>query len=458
MHYDLIKNYAMKCRLYPTSEQARAIDDALRGLQVFHNCLVYDMWNCGINVTEKVRKSKNGTENGEVIHFPDVNKALQADYKNQLVEKHPIIAKCPQAALTTNVGLKADLRKEFDKKPIEFQKPKYYNDLHPRRSYTYQESISKIRFGENPNVFRINLAMIGSVKVRGWNKKLRFEDEKTDFRGWTETADPKTMITVVVSKDIVGDYFIVLKVKECLKPFPECNGNMIGVDVGIKDIAICSDGVKFENRKFKKAEKRHQKLLNRKMSRRWGPTNEKYREERKKNRAERKAFFDHPDEGQMPPELLKESNGYRKARDKHARLNRKISRQRDLWNHIISKRIVEEHSVIAVESLNITGMVRNRHLSYALTDAAFGTLLSDIKYKSEWHGRTVRSIDKWTPSSKRCSCCGYIYNNRDEYQLKPWSLSIRNWKCPVCGTKHDRDVNAARNICYYAEKAMASIS
>ena len=451
MHYDLVQNYAMKCRLYPTKAQAQAIDDALYGLRVFHNCLVYDMWHNQNNVTEKPKKNQDGSFSTDLVHFPNLKAALQADYKKQLIADHPIIAKCPQAALTTNVGLKADLKKEFGTKPIEFQDPTYYNDLHPRRSYTYQETLSKIQVSENPNVFRINLTIIGSVKVRGWNKKLRFGNESTDFLEWS-SANPKTNITVTISKDTVGDYFIVFKIKECLKPFPKRTESEVGVDVGIKDIAICSDGVKYANHKYKKQEKRHQKLLNRKLSRRWGPSNEVYRKARKANRLERKAFENNPSDNPKPPEPIAPSRRYQKAREKHARLNRKIARKRDLWNHIISKQIVAGNSVIAVETLNISGMGKNKRLSFALTDAAFGTLLTTIQYKSAWHGRTVIAIGKWSPSSKRCSCCGYIYSSHDQYHMKPWSLSIRQWECPVCKTQHDRDINAAKNILYFAKE------
>lgn len=451
MHYDLVKQYAMKCRLYPTKAQAQAIVDALRGVQVFHNCLVYDMWHNHVNVTEKPKKNPDGSFSTDLVHFPNLTAALQANYKRQLIADHPIIAKCPQAALTTNVGLKADLKKEFGKNPIELQDPTYYNDLHPRRSYTYQETLSKIQVGENPNVFRMNLMIIGSVKVRGWNQKLRFGNESTDFLEWS-SANPKTNITITISKDTVGDYFIVFKIKECLKPFPKRTESEVGVDVGIKDIAIRSDGVKYTNHKYKKQEKRHQKLLNRKLSRRWGPSNEVFRKARKSNRLERKAFDEHPIDGQKPPKPIAPSRRYQKAREQHARLNRKIARKRDLWNHIISKQIVADNSVIAVETLNISGMEKNKRLSFALNDAAFGTLLTTIQYKSAWHGRTVIAIGKWSPSSKRCSCCGYIYSSHDQYHMKPWSLSIRQWECPVCKTKHDRDINAAKNILYFAKE------
>lgn len=453
MHYDTVENYAMKCRLYPTKKQKEAIDNAITAVRIFHNCLVYDMFNNGLNLKERTRKTKDGTKTEELIHFPNWKTALSAEYKAQLISQHPAINLCPQGALTTDNALKADLKKEFGNSPIEYQKPKYYTERHPRLSYTYQEKLSKLHPTENRNTFRFSLNKIGDVKVRGWNKKLRFEDENTDFLQWAALHKKET-ITVIVSRDTVGDYFIVFKIKACLKPFLEVPESKVGIDVGISDIAITSDGEKFENPKYKKKEKRHQKLLNRKLSRRWGPSNEVYRDAREKNRAELQKYYDTPEENrpQAPPEPIQPSKQYNRAKILHAKLNRKISRQREQWNHYVSRRIVEKNSIIAVETLNISGMVRNKHLSYALTDAAFGTLLSNIKYKADWHGRDVQSIDKWTPSSKRCSCCGYIYNSKDEYHLKPWGLSIREWSCPVCKTRHDRDINAAKNILFYAEQ------
>lgn len=453
MHYDVVSNYSMKCRLYPTQEQKTAIDDALTAVRVFHNCLVYDMWNNGLNLREKPKRNKDGSISEEVLHFPDLKEALSAAYKNQLILQHPIIKKCPQGALTTNVGLKADLIKEFGKLPIEYQKPKYYHERHPRLSYTYQESLSKIHPTENSKVFRINLTMVGNVKVRGWNQKLRFGDENCDFLTWASENKDK-VITITISRDLVDDYYAVFKIQSCLKPFPEKVDQEIGIDVGIKDIAVCSDGQKYENKKFKREEKKHQRRLNRQMSRRWGPSNEKYRAERKKRDALQKELQNLHNNAALDelPEQISPSKRYLRTKKRHARLNRKIARKRDLWNHQISRRIVEENGLIALETLNVSGMVRNRHLSYALTDAGFGTLLSDIKYKAEWHGRDVREIGKWTPSSKRCAYCGYLYSSSDQYQMKPWSLSIRFWNCPVCGEKHDRDINAAKNILYFAKQ------
>ena len=162
----------------------------------------------------------------------------------------------------------------------------------------------------------------------------------------------------------------------------------------------------------------------RKLSRRFGWANEKFREARKKN----------PD--------LQPSKSYEKTRILHAKIERKIARQRDNWNNHITYNIIKDHDAIGVESLNVKGMFRNRHLSYALSDAAMGDILQKLKYKSDWHGKEILAIDKWTPSSKRCSHCGCIKND-----LK---LSDREWTCRSCRKHHDRDINAAKNILYYA--------
>lgn len=455
MHYDIVENYSMKCRLYPSKSQKKKIENSLTAIRVFHNCLLYDIWNNHVHCVEKPKKD---SETGEMVHFLNLKFAFSAEYKNKLLKEHPVIGECPQGALTTNVGLKADIQKELDTHiPIEFQKDRirYYNDRHPRLSYTYQETTGKITAGENSKVLFINLAKLGVVKLRGWNQKLRFGDENTDFVQWV-TSNPKEQITVTVSKDLVGDYYIIFRIKECLKPFSTPIKDEVGVDVGIKDIAICSDEDKFENKKFKRAKKKHQRALNRRLSRRWGASNEAYRTADKENRAQRKRFLDQPEqhEGQELPKRISPSKRYIRTRISHARLNRKVKRRREDWNHCISKKIVEKHEMIAVESLNIRGMQRNKNIAYALTDAGFGILLSNIQYKAKWHGRRVCQINKWTPSSKRCSACGYIYSSKDHHHLRPWGLSIRRWKCPECGTDHDRDYNAAQNILYYAKEAI----
>lgn len=422
--YDKVENYTMKCHLYPNKTAAKAIDDAILAVQVFHNCAVYDIFTNHMNTTEKEKKRKGETSSSEIVHFVDLSSVMKKEYKDKLTEEHPIISKCPQSAITTNVGLKADMKKEFGKNPIEYQKPQYYNKKHPRTSYTYGETFGKIRRSENENMFYINLAVVGLVKVRGWNRNIRFDHlGNTTFLDYAEN-NKKESVTVVVSKDNCGDYWICFKIKECYKPMKCISDKKVGVDVGIKDIAILSDGTKFCNQKFKKQEKKHMKALNRRMSRRNGWANEEFRALHKQNKE------------------LTPSKRYERTKMAFAKLQRKIARKRNLWNNTITRKIVEDNGFIGIESLNVSGMNKNRHISFALSDAAIGYILQMLKYKSDWHKRIIQPIDMWSPSSKRCSCCG---------RIRPkLSLSIRDWICEECSTHHDRDVNAAKNILYYA--------
>lgn len=271
-------------------------------------------------------------------------------------------------------------------------------------------------------MFFFNLAKIGNVKVRGWNQSVRFGlNQDLDFVSYA-MSDPKKQVTVTVSKDNCGDYWICFKLQNVYKPMAVQQHGEIGIDVGVKDIAICSDGKKYINKKFKKAEKEHVRAINRRMSRRQGWANEEFR-------AAYKLDLN-----------LKPSKLYEDMVLSNAKLQRKIARRREYENHHITTEIVANHSYIAVETLNVSGMFRNRHLANALSDAAMGTILAMMDYKSQWYNREIHAINQWTPSSKRCSCCGYI--------LPKLSLSVREWTCPNCKTHHDRDINASKNILY----------
>jgi len=434
MSYDLIPAYTMKCRLYVNKTQKELIDKALIGLRVFYNCTLWEMFNNFENTRAVKKLDKEKNETGEIVHFPDLKAAQKAEWKNRLMAEHPIIECVPAGALMgKNSCIAVDLAKSLGKMPIEYQKPLYYNSRHPRTSYTYQETCSKIEESENHNVLYITLNKIGRCKIRGWNQKIRFDEAgAVNFPDYCK-IDKNKKLTVTISVDNCGDCWICFKLLNVYKQMKTGDNQAVGVDVGIKDIAILSDGTKFENKRFKKERKRELKLLNRKMSRRQGWANEEFREARKKN-----------------PELTV-SNGYENAKLKKAKIERKIQRKRADWNHNITRRIVENHGAVAVESLNVKGMFRNKHLAYALSDAAMGEILNQLQYKSKWHGREIREIGQWTPSSKRCSYCGEIKTD-----LK---LSDREWTCRSCKKKHDRDVNAAVNILYYAYDAeIASVA
>ena len=425
MKLDLVDAYTMKCRLYANESQKELIQKALAGVRVYYNCTLFEMFTNFSCTKEKEKKTKDGEQTGEIVHFPDLKLAQSKEWKAKLMSEHPIIESAPAGALMgKNSCIGADMKKSLGKLPVEYQKPVYYSNKHPRMSYTYQETCSKIERSENHNVFYITLNKIGRCKVRGWNDSIRFdEDGALDFLDYCE-IDKKKQLTVTISVDRCGDHYICFKLQNVYKPMAHIIGREIGVDVGITNSIVLSDGKVYENKRFKKAEKRNLRRLERKLARQQGWANEEFRAAHKAN-----------------PEIVP-STGYEKTRLKHARLTRKIERRRANWNHKITRKIVEESGRIGIETLDVMKMFKNKYVAESIADAAIGSIIENIKYKAAWHGREVIAVDKWFPSTKRCSSCGHINEN-----LKLWP---RTWRCPFCKDQHDIDVNAAKNIMYAA--------
>lgn len=418
----------MKCRLYPNKEQSQNIDTAIYAVQCYHNCIIWDMFENHVNTIEKT--SKKNPE--ELIHFPDINKAMEAAYKNALIEQHPVINMCPQAAITTNIGLKADLKRELGKLPVEFQEPNYYTKSRPRRSYTYQETWGKIGVRNNKKVFSINLSKIGEVKVRGWNQKIRFtESGEVNFLEYAQ-SNPKAKVTVTIMKDNCGDYYICFKLQNVYKQMDETLNAQVGIDVGVRNLVIQSDGKKFPNMRYKENVADYKAALNRKMSRQQGWANIHFRKEREKN-----------------PEL-QVSKGYKGTKLKLAKLDRKVARKRKWWNNQVTTQIVKAHSFIAVETLSVKEMFQNKYLADSLSDAAMSQVLTMLTYKALWYERKLVAVNQWFASTQTCNDCAY-----QNIALKD-SLP-KEWTCPNCGARHDIDINAAKNLLDYALKQQRGV-
>jgi len=193
------------------------------------------------------------------------------------------------------------------------------------------------------------------------------------------------------------------------KPKKVSKSDVIGCDLGLTHYATLSTGEKFDNprnlRQFENLLKRRQRQLSRKQ---------------------------------------KDSKNREKARLKVARLHNKILNQRKDHLHKLSRLLVDENQVLAVETLSVKRMLKDRFLSKSISDASWGTFVSFLDYKSDWSGKWLLKIDQFLPSSKMCSACGATNQN-----LK---LHHRVWSCEGCGTSHDRDVNAARNIATFAQQ------
>jgi putative transposase len=212
------------------------------------------------------------------------------------------------------------------------------------------------------------------------------------------------------SKTSTHKYFISIIVddgKEAPIKQTFSDNTTIGVDVGIKDFAVLSNGEKVENPKYLNTSLQTLKVLHRQVSRK-----------------------------------VKGSNRRRKAIKRLAKLHEKVINQRNDFQNKLSFKLVSENQAISLENLNVKDMVKNRCLSQAISDASWSSFVTKIEYKAEWFGKTVLRIGRFEPSSRICSNCGYYKNNL--------SLKIKEWVCPVCGTNHDRDVNAAINIKKFA--------
>lgn len=134
----------------------------------------------------------------------------------------------------------------------------------------------------------------------------------------------------------------------------------------------------------------------------------------------------------------KGSKNRRKARRKVVRIHARTADRRNDFLHKLSTRLVNENQVIVVEDLSVKSMLKNRHLSKSIADASWSEFLRQIDYKATWYGRQILECGRFFPSSKTCSHCGFV--------LPELSLSVREWTCPDCGTTHDRDVIAAKNV------------
>ena len=242
--------------------------------------------------------------------------------------------------------------------------------------------------------------------------------------GWIRMCEYLRFDGEIVSctvRRIADRWFVSLCVDTKIAPPPKreiTDDTILGVDLGVKTLAMCSDGVEYEN-------PRPLHLALRKLARLQCQLSRKRRMQKGKKR----------------------SNRYVTLRVKIARLHYRISCLRKDTLHKITTAIVKRSSVIGVESLNVKGMMRNRKLARAISDAGWGEFIRQLRYKCELYGVHLVEVDRWFPSSKLCSGCGW----KNEHL----TLSDREWTCGGCGMIHDRDMNAAINIRNAARSAVA---
>jgi len=208
--------------------------------------------------------------------------------------------------------------------------------------------------------------------------------------------------SVTVTRDAANRFHISILVNEATAPLPIVNAQ-VGVDLGLTHTVILSTGEKVGNPRFLRCDEKRLAIAQQRLSK---------KQKGSKNRA--------------------------KAKVKVARIHARIADRRRDFAHKLTTRLIHENQVIAVESLQVKNMIRNHSLAKSIADVGWSEIIRQLEYKAAWHGRTLVKIDKWYPSSKRCSECGHI--------MAKMPLEVRGWTCPECGEVHDRDINAAQNV------------
>ena len=364
---------AIKIRIYPTVEQVDFINKQLGCCRfVYNNCLAF-------------RKDSYQNEHVSVSSSSAVKHITSLKKDNEWLKD--VHSKVLQQSVR-------DMNQAYD----NFFKlhrgfPKFKSKHDNRQSCRFPKDAF---IGVRGN--RIDL-----IKVL---KDIHFKCSRNDERYLNRNQDKVKSITL--NKEPNGKFYLSVLIDKPLRQVPQ-SSSMVGLDLGIKDFAVTSDGQVIENFHFKKNEESRLKRLQRQISKK-----------------------------------IVGSKNREKARLRFAKLNEKIRNRKLNFLHDVTNHLIDENQVIVMEDLNVKGMVRNHKLAESISEVNWGEFRRILTYKAAWHGRQLVFIDRFYPSSKRCNHCGYIY--------KELTLKDRQWVCPECGSLIDRDYNAALNILEEGER------
>lgn len=366
----------IKVRLYPTEEQMVLIDKTIGCCRFVYNQTLADC-----------KQLYEQTQ-----HFPSKNERITNLVP--LKEENEFLKEVDSTALQQSVRDLNSGLDNFFKNRNHFGFPKFKSKHDLKQSYRTPYNGGKADVLDNKH---IKLPKLGSVKTK------RFDMPKV-----------YKIFNFTIEKTNTGKYYASICIETDIQPLPK-TGKQVGFDLGLKDLLIGSDETRYERPKFAYANK--DKLA---------------KEQRKLSKMRTKL--------ERVNANLDECKNYQKQKHKVAKLYEHIANCAKDFNHKLSRKLVEEYDLIAMEDLNIEGMKKNHHLAYSIADVRWSQLLNFIKYKCQWYGKEFRQVDRFYASSKICSCCGTYHKDIVN------SLSVREWICPDCGTHHDRDVNAAKNI------------
>ena len=366
-----LKSY--KFRIYPTEEQEIFFAKTFGCVRKVYNLMLNDRKKAYEEVKNDPSKK---------MAFP-----TPAKYKKEF----PFLKEVDSLALA-NAQLHLDkaYKNFFRDKSVGF--PRFKSKKNPVQSYTTNNQKGTVVLIDSKFIKVPKLKSLVRIKLH---------------------RQPKGVIkSATISRHSSGKYYISLLCKEEISELPKTN-SAIGIDLGITDFAILSDGQKIDNHKFTSKMEKKLKREQRKLSRR-------------ALLAKKKGI------------PLSEAKNYQKQKRKVARLYEKVMNQRTDFLNKLSTEIIKNHDIICIEDLNVKGMLRNHKLARSISDVSWSSFVAKLQYKADWYGREIIKVNQWFPSSQICSECGHKDGK------KP--LDIREWTCPICHTHHDRDINASINI------------
>ena len=374
---------AIKIRLYPTKTQQTTINKLLGCCRLVYNlCLEHRN-----HVYEETKES--GSLSKSYSYFCELKE--MEEYSFLKTDAHSKVIQ--QSLRDQDTAFK-----NFFTKKSDF--PKYKSKKDNKQSCRFpKDAISGVKGN------RINI-----IKPL---KDIHFKCSRKDESYLNKNQG--LIVSATLTKTCSGKYYFSVLIDKPHEVRFNKTDNIVGIDLGIKDLIITSNGEKFENKHFYKRQENKLKKLNRKFAK-----------------------------------TQISSKNHQKIRVKIAKLNEKIQNQRLWYIHHIVNQLFNENQVIVMEDLNVSGMMKNHKLAKSIQDVSLCELKNILQYKASWNDKQVVFIDRFYPSSKLCSSCGYKNNGLQ--------LSDREWVCPECGVIHDRDINAAINIMNEGKRIIGSSS